>query len=330
MRLRLAVAACALPVLGLAGSARAADHPLSWPSCCSSAPYADVVADPGDTATFTTDAGVTFADHPLVWDYADYATNQSGTAQQLTFPTAGTYPFHCAFHSFMHGRIKVGNDLHPTAALSVSSAAPTTADPVTLTYTGTADPDGSIATYEWDFDGDGNADQVTTVDHVTHTYPSAGTFQATVRVRDNGHELSDPAPAKTVAVTASPGDAASTGTTGGSTGNADPGGGGSQDGSVAPGTGPPATAADTTAPAVVRPRVSGGRLRFVLSEDAALRATLRRGGRRVRQLGAALKAGAVAYRLPRGLKPGRYAIRFTLTDAAGNRSRTYSASFRVT
>ena len=47
-----------------------------------------------------------------------------------------------------------------------------------------------------------------------------------------------------------------------------------------------------------------GRLRFALSENANLRASLRRNGKAVRQLGVALKAGTVAYRLPRHLKKG--------------------------
>jgi hypothetical protein len=88
-------------------------------------------------------------------------------------------------------------------------------------------------------------------------------------------------------------------------------------------------AADTTAPTALQPRVAGGRLRFALDEAASLRATLRRNGKAVRQLGVALKAGAVSYRLPTHLKRGPYTIRFVLTDAAGNHSRAYSAHFRV-
>ena len=324
MRLR-ALVPCALIVLAGAPAARAADHPVGpWPTCCSGPTYTDVVADSGDTVTITGD----FADHPLAWAFDDFTTESAGPSRTYAFAAAGTYPFHCTIHSYMHGVVKVGSDQHAAPDFTVSSTSPTTSDAVTFTYTGTADPDGTIASYEWDFNGDGSTDQTTTADHVSHTYPSAGTFHPTVRVRDNGHELSDPAPAKTVAVTAAPDSQGGAGptSTGGSTGNTAPGGAGGQDAGGASG----ADTADTTAPTAAHVRVSGGRLRFVLSEDASLRATLRRAGRPVRQLGVALKAGRVAYRLPRRLKPGRYTIRFVLTDAAGNHSRTYGASFRVT
>jgi plastocyanin len=333
MRLR-ALVPCALLVF--AASAHAADHAVTWGfTCCASGPvHVDAVA--GDTVTFTMDAG-TFASHPLVWDFGDYATTDSGTSQPipLTGKSPGTYAFHCQFHSFMTGTVTIPGDQHATAALDVSPASVTTADPVTLTYTGTADPDvgDSIASYEWDFNGDGTTDATTTVDHVTHTFASAGTYPATVRVRDQGHELSDPAPAKSVAVTAAPTPQGGTGSTGtgGSTGSTGSGGATSPDGSGASGSaGSIGATADTTAPAATHVRVARGRLRFALSEDANLRASLRRNGKSVRQLGVALKAGAVAYRLPRHLKKGRYTIRFSLVDAAGNRSKTYSASFRVT
>ena len=46
-------------------------------------------------------------------------------------------------------------------------------------------------------------------------------------------------------------------------------------------------------------------------------------------VGMTLPAGSASVKLPRRLKPGRYRVRFTLTDAAGNRSRAYSVRFRV-
>jgi PKD repeat protein len=48
------------------------------------------------------------------------------------------------------------------------------------------DPDGAIATYEWDFDGNGTFDFAsTTTGNTTHTYADAGTFNAVFRVTDN-------------------------------------------------------------------------------------------------------------------------------------------------
>jgi PKD repeat protein len=50
---------------------------------------------------------------------------------------------------------------------------------------GSADPDGTIAMYEWDFDRDGTFDQTTTVPTVDHDYGVFGTFTAVVRVTDD-------------------------------------------------------------------------------------------------------------------------------------------------
>ena len=69
------------------------------------------------------------------------------------------------------------------------------AAPLTVTFTCTAhDPEGSIVSYKWDFDGDGTIDQVTSTSTVTHTYTVAGTYNATVTVVDDkgGSQKSDP------------------------------------------------------------------------------------------------------------------------------------------
>ena len=49
-----------------------------------------------------------------------------------------------------------------------------------------SDPDGSVAKYEWDFEGDGVFDwSSTTGASITHTYTAEGTYRPTVRVTDN-------------------------------------------------------------------------------------------------------------------------------------------------
>ncbi len=48
-----------------------------------------------------------------------------------------------------------------------------------------SDSDGSIAQYEWDFDGNGTYDATTATTPVSHTFTSAGTYIARVRVTDN-------------------------------------------------------------------------------------------------------------------------------------------------
>ncbi len=60
--------------------------------------------------------------------------------------------------------------------------------PLSVTFTASAsDPDGYIATYEWDFDGDGNYDEeAATTSDTYYTYTEAGTYNAKLRVTDDG------------------------------------------------------------------------------------------------------------------------------------------------
>jgi uncharacterized delta-60 repeat protein len=55
--------------------------------------------------------------------------------------------------------------------------------PVTFDAAASADPDGSIASYAWDFDGDGQADQ--TGPRVTTSFAGAGTHTALLKVTDD-------------------------------------------------------------------------------------------------------------------------------------------------
>lgn len=58
--------------------------------------------------------------------------------------------------------------------------------PLTVNFTANAsDLDGTITSYEWDFEGDGITDFISTNGLASHTYQSDGTFNATVKVIDN-------------------------------------------------------------------------------------------------------------------------------------------------
>jgi plastocyanin len=302
-------------------AARAADHPLVWPACCSSGTPEETAVAVDDTVTFNT---IDFGAHPLVWDFGDFPVKDSGSTQQYAFGVAGSYPFHCQLHSYMVGIVKVGANAHPTADFSFAPAAPEAGQAVTFTATAT-DSDGTVVSYQWDLDGNGSFEKTTASASTTHTYAAGGTYAAKLRVLDNGHDMSAVA-TRSVTVTTPPAP------------GPDPGGGGSGGGTGTPdgtgGGGVPATeqqdgGGDAAAPIATRGRVTGGRLRLALDEAAALDGVLRRGTRKVRKLHAQLKAGAVSVRLPKGLRRGRYSVRFTLTDAAGNRSRAVTVRFRV-
>ena len=58
--------------------------------------------------------------------------------------------------------------------------------PLTVKFSVTAhDPDSSIESYFWDFNGDGMYDNETMSNEITHTYKSPGVYQATVQVKDD-------------------------------------------------------------------------------------------------------------------------------------------------
>ena len=79
----------------------------------------------------------------------------------------------------------LNDDVAPNLSPSVTiSATPTSGFaplPVTFSSAGTADPDGSIASYAWAF-GDGST---STAANPSHTYATTGTFTATLTVTDN-------------------------------------------------------------------------------------------------------------------------------------------------
>jgi hypothetical protein len=83
----------------------------------------------------------------------------------------------------------------------------------------------------------------------------------------------------------------------------------------------------------------GGSVRFTVSEKATVTITIqrRRGRGKFATVGSFKRAAFAGANLKpfgaklarRKLKPGRYRVRARATDAAGNRSKTRSAAFRV-
>ena len=60
-----------------------------------------------------------------------------------------------------------------------------TGDPVDFDASGSYDPDGSLVSYEWDFDGDGTYDRTTSGPDLSHMYPGLFSGFATLRVTDD-------------------------------------------------------------------------------------------------------------------------------------------------
>lgn len=73
----------------------------------------------------------------------------------------------------------------PEVSLVASPAAPHINEAVSLDASMSFDPDGSIVSYEWDFNGDGLFDQTTTDPVVSYTYATPGLKSVTVRATDS-------------------------------------------------------------------------------------------------------------------------------------------------
>lgn len=89
------------------------------------------------------------------------------------------------------GTVITGVTLSPVADLGGPYFAQT-GNPVHFRAVRSFDPDGTLASYRWDFDANGTIDQTTTGPTVDHTYPGAYSGQAAVRVvsADGGQAIS--------------------------------------------------------------------------------------------------------------------------------------------
>ena len=74
-------------------------------------------------------------------------------------------------------------DRFPTASFTYSPSSPTTEDTITFDASGSSDPEGPIASYEWDFNSDGTVDA--TGEQVTHSYATSGDKSVTLTVTDS-------------------------------------------------------------------------------------------------------------------------------------------------
>jgi len=71
----------------------------------------------------------------------------------------------------------------PTAEFTFSPSDPTAGDQVTFDASSSSDPDGQIASYDWDFNNDGNFTD--TGKTQTHSYSSSDTFTVVLKVTDD-------------------------------------------------------------------------------------------------------------------------------------------------
>ncbi|MDW8031549.1 MAG: PKD domain-containing protein [Candidatus Bipolaricaulota bacterium] len=73
----------------------------------------------------------------------------------------------------------------PVAAFRFTPATPKIGDSVCFDASESRDPDGKIAQYAWDFDGDGIFDETTAEPRICRVFESGGNFTVTLRVADD-------------------------------------------------------------------------------------------------------------------------------------------------
>jgi plastocyanin len=332
-----AVVLAVLATWVVAATAGAVDQTITFPTSAPAGPYtpSSVTIAAGERVTFNG----AFANHPLVWDDGTFPTQSSGTSSTFTFTQAGTFPFHCQIHpTAMVGSVQVGSagpDAFATPDFTWAPASPQVGEAATFTPTGFADPDGSIARYEWDLDGDGSFE--TTGASPSRSYAAAGTVTVRLRYVDDRGQTS-PATAHSLPVrgAAGGGSGAAPGQPGGTGGSGAPNQPGAPANPTAPSGQDQGAGSGDARPTAPRLRIAAralafraGRARATLTAARAstLTATLRRAGV-VLATGRATarRAGAVTVTLKltragvRVLRPAHAAVRATLTVVARPRA----------
>lgn len=152
-------------------------------------------ANPAPGAVVSFNAGASYdPDGTIVnyqWDFQNDGTfDRTGVTPTWTFPAPGTYNVRLVVTD---GLGATGQTIRPVTVVAVNQppvaqftftpAAPRPGDWVRFDASGSYDPDGSIASYQWDFQNDGVFDASGQI--VFHQYSVAGTYTARLLVTDN-------------------------------------------------------------------------------------------------------------------------------------------------
>ena len=117
------------------------------------------------------------------WDFGDGTTGTGATANH-NYAAEGTYTVKLKVTDNSGGTNEVSHDItvtDPNALPTAAFTSSTTDLTASLNGSTSSDPDGTIASYEWDF-GDGTTGSGATIDH---GYAAAGTYDVKLTVTDN-------------------------------------------------------------------------------------------------------------------------------------------------
>ena len=183
----------------------------------------------------------------------------------------------------------------PAAALAVSPSPATQGQPIALDASGSSDADGSVVSYDFDFQGDGTPEITgTTNPRQSFTYANAGTFHPTVTVHDDEGQTDTAARRLDVVAPLPPA-------------------------ATPPASTPPPTTTGSAKPAItLAGKGTKGRVRFTIRCDSSLRGH--------READGDAQAGQAAP--PRQAPDGRHAARQAHARRARSASRSSSTSGR--
>ncbi|UCD30144.1 MAG: DUF4038 domain-containing protein, partial [Planctomycetota bacterium] len=121
--------------------------------------------------------GILYADwfNPRTGDRNPIGTTTGGGTRSFTAPNANDWILH------IHKQ-----EINPGAPVAIIDAQPTSGlPPLTVNFdaSGSYDSDGSIVSYQWDFEDDGVVDSTSVTD--SHTYTTLSTYMARLTVTDN-------------------------------------------------------------------------------------------------------------------------------------------------
>jgi plastocyanin len=174
-------------LLALAGPAAAADQTVTVadPPSPHFSP-GTVRINPGDTVTWNFTGLQT---HNVTADPGQeesfVSPDQSSGTFSHTFTHSGNFTYRCTelLHS---GTGTVSVNTPPVADFSTPTNQPAPGEPALFDASAAQDPDGSIASYRWDLDGDGSLETDTgTSPQASASYPGPGDYTVRLQVTDN-------------------------------------------------------------------------------------------------------------------------------------------------
>jgi len=138
-------------------------------------------------ASGSTDSDGSIASY--AWSFGD-GTTMTGVVVYKQFVAAGVYPVTLTVTdddgatNAQTRSVQAGTPAQaPVAAFTYSPASPTPGQPITLNGSSSYDPDGTIASYQWDMNGDGTNDASGAVVQVT--YVNSGSVPVRLTVTDS-------------------------------------------------------------------------------------------------------------------------------------------------